>query len=173
MASRTIRILKGSVTLKGVRHLAGEVFHVPEDVFQFLQRKTSASLRVEEVRAVDPKDEDLQDGRQEPGAQGAQSGEHENEDDTTTHTGEGENVAGEKDVEATAGASVPASVPSTPSAPSSLPLASVDQVVAAGLVAAGWDSVEKLKTATETDLVKVKGIGLSRARAILQEVAEL
>lgn len=173
MDSRTIRVLKGSVQLAGVLHRAGEVFPVPEDVFQWLQGKRSPTLRFEEVGAAAPA-QNLQDGKQDDehddkDVQDSQQG----QDETATHTGEGEDVAGEEEVAATAGASVPAPAPAAPPAPSPLPLASVDAVVAAGLVAAGWDTVEKLKTATQTDLVKVKGIGMTRARAILDEVAGL
>jgi DNA uptake protein ComE-like DNA-binding protein len=42
--------------------------------------------------------------------------------------------------------------------------------VTVALVAAGWESLEKLKTATVEDLVKVPGIGKARAAAILDEV---
>lgn len=169
MAARLVRILKGCIVLENVRHLAGESFPVPEDVFQWLQKKRSATLVFEEVGASHESQE-LQDGQDQD--QGQQAPDQSDDHDEDTHTGEGEDVAGEETVAATAGASVPAPAPAAPPAPSPLPLASVDAVVAAALVAAGWDSVEKLKTATETDLVKVKGIGLSRARAILAEVLE-
>lgn len=167
MAARTIRILKGCIFLGNVCHLAGEIFPVPEDVFQWLQKKRSATLNFEEAE-IHQEPRELQGGQGLD--QGQQAPDQSDEHEDPTHTGEGEDVAGEEEVAATAGASVPAPAPVTPPAPSALPLASVDAVVAAALVAAGWDTVEKLKTATETDLVKVKGIGLTRARAILAEV---
>ena len=84
--------------------------------------------------------------------------------------GEGESFEDVGEVAEVEGAPFPSPAPAASPVPSELPLASVDATVAASLVAAGWDSVEKLKTATEAELVTVKGIGISRARAILAEV---
>lgn len=176
MATRTIRLLKGSVILGTIHHLAGgKPFEVAEEIFHHLVASQSPTLQVVEVVAAEIADalvgEALQDGRQdgrqdEGDGSAAQSGTEE----TDTHTGEGESFEDVGEVAEVEGAPFPSPAPAASPVPSELPLASVDATVAAALVAAGWDSVEKLKTATEAELVTVKGIGISRARAILAEV---
>lgn len=172
MATRTIRLLKGSVILGTIHHLAGgKPFEVAEEIFRHLVASQSPTLQVVEVVATEIADalvgEALQDGRQDEGdGSAAQSG----TEGTDTHTGEGESFEDVGEVAEVEGAPFPSPAPAASPVPSELPLASVDATVAAALVAAGWDSVEKLKTATEAELVTVKGIGISRARAILAEV---
>lgn len=146
-----------------------------EELFSWLLRKRSKVLQFEEVRPVvagSTEGVDLDTGDQGEGSATGAGETDQGDLGGDTHTGEGEELGGGEGEENT-GASVPAPASSldAPAFTTSGPvLASIDAKVSAALAAAGWDTVEKLATATVEDLVKVQGIGKVRAEAILSEV---
>lgn len=173
---KQVRILRGCVIVGQVKAGPGNVVSVDEGTLSWLLKKRSATLRFEVVG--ERESPDMGDpGRAPSGvvppppSQDDATGEDLDEDGMGSHTGEGETVGDEDEDEEQAAPA--ASVPAGEAGPSSsvpYTLQALDARVTVALVAAGWESLEKLKTATVEDLVKVPGIGKARAAAILDEV---
>lgn len=171
---KQVRILRGCVIVGQVKAGPGNVVSVDEGLFSWLLKKRSATLRFEVVG--ERESPDMGDpGRAPSGvvppppSQDDATGEDLDEDGMGSHTGEGETVGDEDEEQAAPAASVPAGE-AGPSSSVHYTLQALDARVTVALVAAGWESLEKLKTATVEDLVKVPGIGKARAAAILDEV---
>ena len=168
--SKKIRILKGSVLIAGQSYTPGKVVEVGDDLHAFLVRKRSNAMQfvtVEEEGEIlppsGPGPSELEGQDNGGGEEGPESGNLTN--------GEGEEL---HDLQpSTTSPEVVAPVASAPVAPGGLTLKAVDAPILAALAAAGFGTVEALKAATVPELVAVRGIGKSRALAILQEVAEL
>ena len=169
---KQVRILRGCVTVGQVKAGPGTVVSVDEGLLSWLEKKRSAILRFEVVGGETPDggpDRSPSGVVPPPPSQDDAPGENLDEDGMGSHTGEGETVGDEDEEQAAPAASVPAGE-AGPSSSVPYTLQALDARVTVALVAAGWESLEKLKTATVEDLVKVPGIGKARAAAILDEV---
>lgn len=166
---KRVRVLRGTLAVGRESFGPGNVVSLDAGTVAWLLRKVGPTLRLEVVEADDVQpistgSEQHEDTTPPNGTENGATG-------SETHTGEGEDLeeGGGDEEQGGPAASVPAGEVST-SSPAPYTLQALDAQVAAALVAAGWDSVEKLKGATVEELVKVKGIGKSRAQAILDEV---
>ena len=165
--AQAICIIRGSIQSEGVLHLPGQVVVLadadldrlvdnptPTLVFELVEDVTEggSKKRVPAVRQPVTSDDDVSNPLGEMAEGGSAAGESEEEE--VVH------------VPATESDSAPVA-----SVAGGISLPSVDEKVAAGLVAIGIDSIEKLKDATAEQLMTVKGIGKARAEAILAEAA--
>ena len=173
-SKKQVRILRGCVTVGQVKAGPGNVVSVDEGLLSWLEKKRSAILRFEVVEGETPdggpdRSPSGGDVPPPPPSNDGATGDDHDEDDTDTHTGEGETVGDGDEEQDGQAATVPAGEVS-PSSSVPYTLQALDARVTGALVAAGWDTLEKLKGATVDELVKVPGIGKARAAAILDEV---
>lgn len=153
--AKDIRILRGSLVIGKISHIRGDIVPVEAGLLSWLESKRSSTFAFEVVDNGSTEIVEIEKTippEVEP-------------EKVDIANGEGEIL--EPEIDKPISTEI---VEEVPTEETGIGLEAVDATVSAALAQAGFDSVEKLRAATEDDLVRVKGIGIARARAILSEV---
>lgn len=153
--AKDIRILRGSLVIGKISHIRGDIVPVEAGLLSWLERKRSSTFAFE---VVDNSSTEIVEIEKTISLEAEP-------EKVDIANGEGEIL--ESEIDKPISTEI---VEEVRSDETGIGLEAVDATVSAALAQAGFDSVEKLRVATEDDLVRVRGIGIARARAILSEV---
>lgn len=188
----TIRLIRGLVEFEARRILPGDVFHVGKEILEHLEERKSPTLQFEILEGKGTKpttknppappttvptgsspagsgDGKGGEGANLPAGHGSETG-----DDDQDGEGDEEDQEGNGDG-AGDGAGADSNNSQGPNGGKSpvFGFVSIDAETEARIIAAGFDTLDKLKAAAKNKLTTIKGMGKIRAEALIQEVGAL